>query len=65
MTVNAVLPSSCTFTGIITHDKWSYTKTHSVINQGNRRNLNDIFRVFDIDSTTRVKKRTIRKLLDM
>lgn len=60
-----IMTSSCVLLGAITNDKWSYTKTHSVINQGSRRNLKDIYRVFDIDITARVNKRTIKKFLDM
>ena len=64
MTKNT-MSSSCVIVGEITGNKWNYTKTRSVLTQGTHRNIKDIYHVFDIDMSSRVNQRTIRKLLDM
>ena len=59
------MSSSCVVVGEITGNKWNHTKTRSVVNQETRRNVEDIYRIFDIDMTSRINKRTIKKFLDM
>ena len=59
------LSSYCTVVDEITGNKWNHTNKYNVINQGTRYSIEDIYRVFDIDTSSRVNKRTIRKLLDM